>query len=628
MNQHIIYYKLNSLNIMDTNKRLVIALASVVFLSGIVNGEICPKFTCGTLTNNLCTTKTASDPTPAYTLQKCANENQECPFWEIDAQDQLTCIDKNIGGLKLYPGGPCSESSDCYSGVCGADKKCSGVKDGEACTDNTQCSYGHACLKNDTSKTDTYCLPQLAEGGVCTSDYDCVNTHGCYNNVCTPYYSLANGKPITDIPPKTLSFCQSGFEYNGACADLSLGAAKDVECSDTCDYTNFDGTKISIPENCLCGYNPLGKKYCKLGSANDMYRTYVTKMKTFIQNSANCNTVERPFCRQNIKFPTEAYTLLSQNVTNAQIDADNYHQLIGADSCVKDVAFPEYVPEPTPPIPPSELGGCAKYQCKDKQSTCAHSHNNSTGTTFDISVVLSDICKKNEFCWAGAEPNVAFYGKDDVDGKCTPYTPKPAPNRYPGEDCTTNTDCWQPDKEKYPDEKLVGTCVNNKCQGYNKGEDCKVTAFCTAGNYCDAGKCAAQKSKGAKCAKTEECQNQCLCFEGTCQAVWYSLGINTDVSMYQDPASYCKFGIVSKDNKCDYKNTTDTVDSKTNLVSCTVGQKCNYTSIDGAFDLDCECGYNEQGLAYCPLGTNQGKYFHIYIYIFLIYFLFNFIFRN
>ena len=116
------------------------------------------------------------------------------------------------------------------------------------------------------------------------------------------------------------------------------------------------------------------------------------------------------------------------------------------------------------------------------------------------------------------------------------------------------------------------------------------------------------KREKDNCNKTTECRNNLLCYKGTCQSVWYKLDENVKITGDGDypPEFYCKFGRATN-GVCDAVNTTDTVDLKSNLVSCTPGQKCNYTTNFGPYQQDCECGYNGDGLSYCPKGNNQGK---------------------
>jgi len=421
---------------------------------------------------------------------------------------------------------------------------------------------------------------------------------------------LADGTAL-DKATHTLSLCQSGFEHNGICTRFTLDGGKDVECSATklCSYTDHAKAAVTIPENCLCGYNPSGKKYCKLGSASEEHQQQVTFLKSLLTTSTLCNTQERGVCNHLRVQPTKEFTDINTKLTNAKIKADNHHELIGAEKCVIKVAYPEYTdmdPTPSPSPPEPVKGTCARYQCKSKQENCASSHKEA-GV---INVTLSDTCDKKFHCDIGGKPNEVFYTDKDFNSKTCTANQKPLPStvlRFPGEDCIKNEDCYTTDKVKYPDEKLVGTCVSGKCQGYKTGEACKETAWCLAGNYCEAEKCAPLKKETVDCVKTTECQNHLVCFEKKCQNKYYSQEAGTDVTGKADAplALLCKYGKTTSKGVCDFWTSTGTIDKKSDLVSCKEGEKCNYDTKDGPQTKPCECGYNVDGLSYCPKGDNQ-----------------------
>ncbi len=603
----------------------------IILLSLIlsINSEICPKFTCGDLPNHLCTLKTSNY---TYTLNNCSS-TQQCPFYNFGQSDSLTCEEKNPAVITLYPGAQCQNNTDCFSNNC-LDNVCTNVQNNQKCSLNSECNYGYSCrlnttqqdtlkyLSSDTNQEDKYCLPQLNEGAECASDYECVNTHGCYNSTCVPYFSLPNGHPIENDPPVALSFCQSGYQYNNTCDSL-VSLNPDVECSESepCTYTNYIGDKVIKPENCLCGYNPLGTKHCKLGSEHNNYKEYIVKLKSLIQDFSHCNTLERGVCNENKRRPNQEYTYLSNNYTNAMIEAVSHTDLVDADSCVIDVVYPQFVPSKPGPTPPTPSNTCAKYECKSNEDSCAFSHYDTNKTETDV--VLSSICNSTSYCNIGGSPNIVFYNKTDVTGKCTKKPHNIVGVRYPGEECNFDTDCFSPDKSRYT-ESLVGTCLYGVCRGYNETESCQETAWCWKGLYCDNSNmtsptCAKLKSSGSECKKSNECQNNLLCFEGKCESVWYSQSVGKNVSAIGDsaPEHYCKFG-KSYNGICDYLNTTDAVDSQSGLVKCEVGQLCNYTSTSGASTKMCECGYNPDGLSYCPMGNNQSKFLY-YLYAIIIY---------
>jgi hypothetical protein len=527
----------------------------------------------------------------------------------------LACQPKVTIPIKLYPGGPCETEGDCLSGKC-QDGECAGVQANSTCSKDSECYYGFSCRTGNTpSDTQKYCLPQKNEGDSCSNDYECINTHGCYKGQCIPYYSLKDGTPLEVDVAEAHSFCESGFEYLSSCARFTLNGGKSFECSNSspCTYTNYDGKHVTVEENCQCGFNPSGKKYCLVGSGDKEFMKYVRDSKNLLIDTTVCNTRERiGVCNHNKKFPNKHFILLNGNFTNSKIIAENSNKLIDADKCVLQVVYPEFEAEPPqPPVPPQpENITCAKYTCKRNQALCAQSHTDDNVTN----VILSNICDRKSFCDIGGDPNEVFYKKSDVHGVCALKQQPSAFLRYPGEECLVDTECWSPDKQKYPEEKLIGTCKRGVCQGYGRKQTCKETAWCNTGLYCaDEGKCLPLLKDGALCTKTNQCQNHLLCYEGKCQYKWYSQPAGTDVSTKGDlPLEYyCLYGKVAG-GKCDSYHNTDPVDPVSGLVKCDPGTECNYLSIEGPKTLKCECGFNENGLAYCPIGHDHGKKLFIY----------------
>jgi hypothetical protein len=599
---------------MDTKTKTISILIFYLctFFSYSATEKVCPRFSCGSLPSGDCSLRKKDETTQfsSFTLQTCPSNNQQCPFYNLDdpERDTLKCEEKDSVLIRLYPGGPCESETDCLEGQCN-DGVCAGIAEKEKCSKNSECYYGFACRKGDTPEDNTkYCLPQRKEGEACVEDEECLNSHGCFNGKCIPYFSLADGTLLESQNSPIL--CQSGYKHDDLCARLTLVNGKDAcDKSRPCTYDN-NGKTITIEDNCQCGYNPSGKTFCKIGSGDKEYLKFIQDFKNLLSDTTSCNTLERTgICNHNKKLGNKHLIFLNGNFTNSKVLAENAHELVEADECVIKVAFPEYIPEPEPPVPPvPETKTCAKYTCKRGQKSCAHSHwDLATNTT---NVVLSNICDSKSYCDIGGDPNQVFYKNEDVDGKCSLKQHIAHALRYPGEDCKVDTDCFSPDKDKYPDEKLVGTCKNGKCQGYSKNQLCEETSWCNVGYHCSETekKCVSQLSENADCTKTNQCQNNLICFEGKCKNKWYSQPAGTDVTGKTDvPYEYlCAFGKVSG-GKCNYFNNTDTVDPKTELVQCNVGDDCHYDTVDGPKTKKCECGFNENGYSYCQKGHNHGK---------------------
>jgi hypothetical protein len=101
---------------------------------------------------------------------------------------------------------------------------------------------------------------------------------------------------------------------------------------------------VTLPNNCECGYNPAGDKYCRLGSGHQEYVDYVARRRDLLNETSMCNAEERGVCNYYRRYVSQSFSDINQKVINARIKAEEYHLLFGADTCVRDVAFPEFVP--------------------------------------------------------------------------------------------------------------------------------------------------------------------------------------------------------------------------------------------------------------------------------------------
>jgi hypothetical protein len=115
---------------------------------------------------------------------------------------------------------------------------------------------------------DKRCAPQAVDGGNCTVDEGCLNTHGCNNNTCVAYFSLPDGSLLSNPNTNKWSLCASGDvdSISNKCRTRVNSVAADLPCTVDCDYTNADNSTTTDSGSCVCAMNASGKKYCKLSS--------------------------------------------------------------------------------------------------------------------------------------------------------------------------------------------------------------------------------------------------------------------------------------------------------------------------------------------------------------------------
>jgi hypothetical protein len=574
---------------MDISKKMLKFTILLGMIAFVITQKCKNTYTCSSLEPNVCWAENNS----TVTLNPCST-GFHCP---IDSADtKKTCVQDVTTKVKLYPGSNCTTGDDCFSANCDATSKlCVGVKAGEVCQDHGDCAFGQACYITVNNKT---CQAFKGDGAACDSSYECPRTHGCLNSNCTAYFSSKEGVNVTEEASfPHLSFCSSGKSVEGVCHTLDLQTPK---CTDTntCGYKLEDGTTKNIDANCACGFNKDTEKYCKQGTTSQVSKDAFDSIKQFL-TLPNCHTLERnEQCNYYKKFPED----ISKKYKNTNILNDKSNVLANADKCVLAVAFPDYDGS-VDPEPPVANPKCARYACeKNTENICALGHYNNTLQYSHVS--LNDICNTTQVCTTSTpDPFIEFTATTDKDvkGSCTDK-PKNIYKSFPGEACTADADC-------YADAALpiTGKCVSKVCAGSKVGEVCTLDQHCVVGNYCESGKCAAQKNENDPCKTDFECGNTLLCFENKCQKKYFSVATGTIAA--ED--FLCQTGKRNANNECSsYKSNGTKNSTEANLVRCQFGSKCTYTdNKNNTLTEDCACGYNSEGVGYCPRDDDDSKYF-------------------
>jgi hypothetical protein len=588
---------------MDIGKRKIL-FGLIVLLFGCVLSDKaqCDVYKCtDQFKDGKCQQKDLNQQTGLYNflLQNCPKD-KICQFNPTKASS--SCKDIQTAVYKLYPGSSCTKDEDCLDEITCVGSVCVGKKEGYVCTDHSQCEFGKGCIKNDENRT---CTALNKEGQACNEDYDCERHLGCYKKQCTPYFSLDLGadvsKELTGKREKLpITLCKSGYELNNKCETMERITD---DCTDTCDYKLSNGEKISLPENCICGYNNDGKKYCKIGTNDDKYKDLATRTMDYLKNTPKCNTLERlSGCIHYRKFHEDQPSILHQKVVNSFTLVERFNEFEHADSCVLSTVVPNYNDSLDPPVP--DIKKCPKYSC-EKASSCALSHFITDAGQNNVKLDKS-ICKSSEICFVGSPPWVILAtSKQDVSGVCkTATSTVQFLKRFPGEACDDDHPC------------MFDTCSNKVCPGKEAGKDCTKHEDCLVGNFCDLDKkvCTAQKKTNDACSSSYQCQNNLVCINDKCIAGYYSQPSGTQLKLQENfnLGYLCEFGIVDETNTCAQINLLETIDNESGLAKCDINYKCKYDmSGKYPFTQPCECGYNSDGQGYCPNGHNIGNLYLI-----------------
>ncbi len=403
-------------------KRVILATFAILFvINGINCDGSCPVYTCGALQNSQCVFQNSTALPPNFILQKC-DDGQYCP----GIINNSTCA--VTPQALLYPGSPCTASTQCKSMNC-TSKVCVGTALGDKCATHDECYLGAACVVNGTEKV---CTVQAPNGANCTSDFECGNAFGCYNNTCTHLFSLPIGHPTINSV-----FCATGYAFNNTCVNMKNLTSSDTPCNTDADcfYQDQNGTIVNVPKACTCGFNMDANKYCQLGSDNDYYRNYIAAALYILQDTSKCHTVERnsALCINRINSDRSvSFRKAAQSFGNNHLMAKNFPSLVHADTCVKYVAFSGYSDGPIIP----DTFQCAKFSCNKTASVCLHSANPFNDDGSNVTVTLAKTCNSTQSCSISPTGMNGIYSSASIDGQCVSNpTIIPTVIRLPGEDC-------------------------------------------------------------------------------------------------------------------------------------------------------------------------------------------------
>lgn len=234
---------------------------------------------------------------------------------------------------------------------------------------------------------------------------------------------------------------------------------------------------------------------------------------------------------------------------------------------------------------------CASYQCSaDPLADSQCISYNSTTNSYNLQG-----CPSGQYCpWA-------LYSKSD--SYCLHLVPN-LPGGNPGDTCSTTNDCGN----KYP------VCNDGICTSGKAGDSCDDQPDCDVGLACynvpqDA-KCQAQKTVGQSCGSfltMNICQNSLVCNFGTCIKS-FSLGVGAIVDS-NVAGQACASGFYSLINDNPDKAICTSPPQSPNLPQpavCTPGSYC--VSSDGSWAAPCTCGFNKNGVAYCPVFPGDDIY--------------------
>jgi hypothetical protein len=230
-------------------------------------------------------------------------------------------------------------------------------------------------------------------------------------------------------------------------------------------------------------------------------------------------------------------------------------------------------------------------------------------TTPQNNITIYDICNDNEVC------DVHLFNSLS-DAEVSTEFPCAAKThdieRYAGEDCNTDDDCWN---DPFNPDPVLGHCeVDKKCSGKRLNETCIYNdKVCMAGLYCDdiTDTCQPQKGYGEPCENEDwACVNGLICYNKTCSVKPFSFPVGTvltgDDLMDKINTLLCNFGIYAwNDDISEFICASLNQTTNDEFVKCNYKELCNYTLSGYAdYQVECGCGLNPDTQGYCRQGQN------------------------
>jgi hypothetical protein len=313
----------------------------------------CPKVTCGKLNNGVCANFTVDASNNKNFVGQSCNSTSHCDvssaIFNSPSSQSRSCVSNPSGANNRYPGEKCNAQNGCIApGNCTSDV-CSVPSRNNTCLSHLDCKVGSYCSftgnstnsTNGTNTTNTtgVCASQVSRGAQCLHDYMCQNSQGCWNGVCTDFFSLKLNTSVGNTTTLGASLCQSGIvSTNNTCYGLSYGPGmtpnKDglVPCNFTgsetpCRYVDNLGNTIN--EACQCSYDKSGNSYCRKAyiESNQDWIKLATVRRNRV-SSTSCHTLNRLNC-------WDVKDTLRTDTYNVGLVTTQAHNFFYAEDCIK-----------------------------------------------------------------------------------------------------------------------------------------------------------------------------------------------------------------------------------------------------------------------------------------------------
>lgn len=287
-----------------------------------------------------------------YYVQSC-NSTSGLSYCPIPYESDSFCLPLGPSNAQTaYPGEPCTGDSTCIYGLC-EQGTCLANSTASLCSIPEDCNAGLTCRPVGQANIPRCELP-LAVGNTCASDTDCINSAGCNNTACTPYFRQQEGDSIEDCQPALgnygwSNFCEGVMCYGNVClkalnstADLPQSCTSNTDCANSHYFYSLGKFNYTFHTECQCGMNADGNAYCGLFPGDDVALQYYQKLQQWVNSTAitQCHVSRRWSLRcAELFWDARDYAELAYFAYSYWY----YPQLYQAENCILSIFQPHYL---------------------------------------------------------------------------------------------------------------------------------------------------------------------------------------------------------------------------------------------------------------------------------------------
>lgn len=324
----------------------------LLLVLGCTASKVCPKYACyePSATIKLEPDQCVLYEDDSYYVQPC-NSTSEFPYCPPAFESDSFCLPLGPSNAQTaYPGEPCTGDSTCIYGLCD-EGLCTANGTATLCGNPEDCNAGLTCRPVGQANIPRCELP-LTVGNKCQQDTDCINSAGCNNTVCMPYFRQQEGDVVDDCQPALgnygwSNFCEGVMCYNDIClkalnttGDITQPCDADWQCSS--QHYSQGNVNLTFFSECQCGMNPTGLAYCGLFPGDEAAAKYYQKLQEWVNSTAinQCHVSRRFSLRcAELNWDAQDYAEFAYSAYSYWY----YPQLYNADSCVISIFQSDYL---------------------------------------------------------------------------------------------------------------------------------------------------------------------------------------------------------------------------------------------------------------------------------------------